>query len=107
LVIGVLVIGYWEGWMKYKYADEFLVGAVERETLEALEDEAIEEINLLNISNDFYFERLVKTKVYMDLCVMQLESKGMREKYETYRENFKRFIEAAKDVQPTVKVSRG
>lgn len=91
--------------MIYEYDDEFIVGSISTDELEKKESEAITEITKMNITDDFYKEKLVKCRVYMLLAREQMESEGMLEKYRIYKEEFNRYFTLAKNNSSIVNVS--
>ena len=94
--------------MRYEYTDTFLTKDIEITLLEKIEDAAIEEVNRLNIFDEFYFEKLVTSKVYMELCKEQFEDEGVRKKYEIYKNEFERYYTLSqKSGINTIKISRG
>lgn len=94
--------------MRYEYTDTFLTKDIETALLEKIEDTAIEEVNRLNIFDEFYFEKLVASKVYMELCKEQFEDEGVRKKYEIYKNEFERYYALSqKSGINTMKISRG
>ena len=79
--------------MKYSYEDEFLV---KDENLEELENEALNEvINKLNITDEYFVEKLTKAKVYMNIAKLRLESDGMKEKFDAYKNEFDYYYKLA------------
>jgi len=94
--------------MRYNYADTFLIKDIEIALLEEIEDSAIEEVNKLGINDDFYFEKMVTSKVYMELCKEQFEDEGVRKKYEVYKNEFDRYYALSqKSGINTIKILRG
>jgi len=91
--------------MIYEYDDEFIVDSISTDELEKKESEAITEITKMNITDDFYKEKLVKCRVYMLLAREQMESEGMLEKYRIYKEEFNRYFTLAKNNSSIVNVS--
>ncbi len=91
--------------MIYEYDDEFIVGSISTDELEKKESEAITEITKMNITDDFYKEKLVKCRVYMLLAREQIESEGMLEKYRIYEREFNRYFTLAKNNSSIVNVS--
>jgi len=81
--------------MIYEYKDEFLIDSIETEELEYYEQEAIKEVDKLNITDDFYKEKLVVNRVYMLCAKAQLEADGMQQKYNIYEKEYKRFLKDA------------
>jgi len=83
--------------MLYEYDDEFLVSSIEETEIEKKENEAIIEIEKLNISDVFYKEKLTKARVYMLLAREQLENEYMRDKYNIYEKEFNRYLRLSKN----------
>jgi len=83
--------------MLYEYDDEFLVSSIEEAELEKKENEAVIEIEKLNILDEFYKEKLTKARVYMLLAREQLENEGMRDKYNIYEKEFNRYLSLSKN----------
>jgi len=83
--------------MVYQYDDTFLIDSIDLDELEKKEQDAIIEINKLGITDEFYAEKLVKSRVYMLLALNQLENEEMREKYRFYEKEFNRYFNIAKN----------
>lgn len=84
--------------MKYEYDDKFLTSYVDETTLENIEAEKYDFVlNKLNINDDYYLEKLTKSLVYMQLAKMQLESEGMKAKYDVYKAEYEHFLNLAKN----------
>jgi len=82
--------------MRYEYDDSFVVSSME-DILEKTENEAYIEItDKLGISDEYYIEKLTKAKVYMLLCRKQLESEGMRDKFDAYKADFDFYLRESK-----------
>ncbi len=84
--------------MIYSYEDEFLVGGVDTTELENIEAEKYNFVlNKLNVDDNYYLEKLTKSLVYMHLAKMQLESEGMKAKYDVYKAEYEHFFNLAKN----------
>jgi len=84
--------------MIYSYEDEFLIGGVDTTELENIEAEKYNFVlNKLNIDDNYYLEKLTKSLVYMHLAKMQLESEGMKAKYDVYKSEYEHFFNLAKN----------
>ena len=83
--------------MIYQYDDTFLIDSIDLYELEKKEQDAIIEVNKLGITDEFYKEKLVKSRVYMLLALNQLENEEMREKYRFYEREFNRYFNIAKN----------
>lgn len=81
--------------MVYIYKDDFMVNSVDSTDLEKQEAHAIVEVDLLNVVEEPYREKLVIYSVYMELALMQMEADGMMEKYNAYSKEFKRYLTLA------------
>jgi len=97
--------------MIYEYEDKFLVDSVDKTTLEDIEAEKYNFVlNKLNISDNYYLEKLTKSLVYMQLAKMQLESEGMEAKYKIYKGEYEHFLKLASATGSEVfnmKITRG
>ena len=91
--------------MIYDYEDTFIVDSIEEAELEKKEAESITEIEKMNITDDFYKEKLVKCRVYMLLAREQMENEGMLEKYRIYEREFNRYLTLAKNNSKIINVS--
>jgi len=81
--------------MRYSYTDTFLTKDKDDISLEALEDDAVNEVALLNVTHDFYVEKLVTSIVYMQLCKEQFEDESVRKKYDVYKSEFEKYLKQA------------
>ena len=81
--------------MRYSYTDTFLTKDKNDISLEALEDDAVNEVALLNVTHDFYVEKLVTSIVYMQLCKEQFEDESVRKKYDVYKSEFEKYLKQA------------
>jgi len=71
----------------YNYYDNFLVGQVNEDTLNNLEQEALEEFANLDGNIDAWlFEKIVTYRVYLQLALIRLEGtqEGQKSKYDYY-----------------------
>ena len=91
--------------MIYEYDDSFIIDSIDETELEKKENESITEIEKMNITDDFYKEKLVKCRVYMLLAREQMESEGMFEKYRIYEREFNRYLTLAKNNSKIINVS--
>lgn len=91
--------------MIYDYEDTFIVDSIDEAELEKKEAESITEIEKMNITDDFYKEKLVKCRVYMLLAREQMENEGMLEKYRIYEREFNRYLTLAKNNSKIINVS--
>jgi len=91
--------------MIYGYEDTFIVNSIDEAELEKKEAESITEIEKMNITDDFYKEKLVKCRVYMLLAREQMENEGMLEKYRIYEREFNRYLTLAKNNSKIINVS--
>jgi len=82
--------------MIYEYDDKFLTDGVEPAQIETIEAEKYDFVlNKLNINDNYYLEKLTKSLVYMDLAKQQLESEGMKAKYDVYKAEYEHFLKLA------------
>jgi len=82
--------------MIYNYEDNFMISSIDNETLENIESEKYNFVlNKLNIDDNFYLEKLTKNLVYMELAKTQLESEGMKAKYNIYKAEYEHFLKLA------------
>ena len=97
--------------MIYEYDDSFMVSGVESEIIENIEAEKYNFVlNKLNIDDNYYLQKLTMTLVYMELARLQLESEGMKAKYEIYKGEYEHFLKLATSAGSevfTIKVARG
>jgi len=91
--------------MIYEYEDSFIIDSIDTEELEKKETESITEIEKMNITDEFYKEKLVKCRVYMLLAREQMENEGMYEKYKIYEREFNRYLTLAKNNSKIINVS--
>lgn len=89
----------------YTYNDDFIVNSVDGITLDNAELKAINEVKKLNISDVFYKEKLIVSKVYSELALIQLENDGMELKYKSYIKEFDRYISLSKTNSSTSNIS--
>ena len=80
----------------YTYDDDFVTGSVDETELDKAESDAILEVSMLKITNEYYKEKSVKAKTLATLCLQQLEGDGMEFKYKAYMKDFDRYISLAK-----------
>jgi hypothetical protein len=84
--------------MRYAYDDEFLTAGIDEDTLLKYENEAFFEVTQkLNILDEFFVEKLVTAKVYMKIARLNLESDGMRDKFDAYKNEFDFYLKQAKN----------
>ena len=84
--------------MRYVYDDAFLVTGIDKETLLKYENEAFFEITQkFNILDEFFVEKLVIARVYMKIARLNLESDGMRDKFDAYKNEFDFYLKQAKN----------
>ena len=82
--------------MIYEYNDEFLTDNIDDAQIENIEAEKYNFVlNKLNINDNYYLEKLTKALVYMELAKRQLESEGMRAKYDVYKAEYEHFLKLA------------
>jgi len=91
--------------MIYEYEDSFIIDSIDTEELEKKETESITEIEKMNITDEFYKEKLVKCRVYMLLAREQMENEGMGEKYRIYEKEFNRYLTLSKNNSKIINVS--
>ena len=73
----------------YEYEDNFIVRDFTEQELQEQEDKAKSEVEALGIENtNFFYEKLVKITVYLNLCKMQYEDETIRIKYDLYKKEF-------------------
>ena len=89
----------------YTYDDSFIVDSIDAAELDNEELKAIEEVEKVGISDAFYKEKAVVSKVYIELSLMQLENDGMNDKYKAYKEKYKEYISLAKNNSSSANVS--
>jgi len=83
--------------MIYEYDDKFLTDGVEKSEIENIEAEKYNFVlNKLNVSDNYYLEKMTKSLVYMELAKKSLESEGMKAKYEVYKAEYYHFLNLAK-----------
>jgi hypothetical protein len=83
--------------MKYDYKDSFITNGIDEIYIEALEEMAIYEVvEKYKIIDEFYIQKLVTSKVYMKLAQENLESEGMRDKFNFYKNEFDFYYRLAK-----------
>ena len=83
--------------MIYEYNDKFLTDGVETTEIENIEAEKYNFVlNKLNISDNYYLEKMTKSLVYMELAKKSLESEGMKAKYDVYKAEYRHFLNLAK-----------
>ena len=94
----------------YTYDDLFLTDGVDEATLENIEAEKYTFVlNKLGVYDNYYVEKLTRALVYMELAKMQLESDGMKAKYDIYKGEYRHFLKLATSTGSeifTVKVGR-
>jgi len=84
--------------MKYSYDDEFLTAGIDEDTLLKYENESFFEVTeKLNVLDEFFVEKLVTAKVYMKIARLNLESDGMRDKFDAYKNEFDFYLKQAKN----------
>ena len=84
--------------MRYAYDDEFLTVGIDEDTLLKYENEAFFEVTQkLNILDEFFVEKLVTAKVYMKIARLNLESDGMRDKFDAYKNEFDFYLKQSKN----------
>ena len=94
--------------MRYSYQDSFITKDIAPDEIEAIENEAIKEINRLNVSDEYYFQKLVITKVYMELCKLQFEDETIQKKYNLYKDEFEKLLRVSKkSAINNIKLGRG
>lgn len=81
--------------MVYTYKDKFIVNSVESDELEDAELRAIEEMDVLNVTDEPFKGMLVVYSVYMELALSQLEAEGMKDKYDSYSKQFTKYLTLA------------
>ncbi len=91
--------------MQYDYEDEFLIKNIEDEKLTRIENTAIREVDKLNVTDMYYFEKLVILNVYIQLVKYNFEADGMKEKHtillDEYNSLLKELKEKTTDATPT------
>ena len=95
--------------MQFSYPDTFLTKNVEESEIEQLENESIRAISKLNITDNYYFERLVVLQVYLHLAQIRFEDGTVQKKYKLYKEEFDEILSYVKPRQTlkSVKLLRG
>ena len=76
----------------YTYDDDFVINSVDTTELDKAEADAILEVSMLKITDEYYKEKSVKAKTLATLCLRQLEGDGMEFKYKAYMKDFDRYI---------------
>ena len=94
--------------MQYNYEDEFLTKNIDDEKLTRIEDTAIKEIDKINITDMFYFEKLVILNVYIQLAKMNYEAEGIDKKYTILLNEYNTLLKELQssstvDTKPSVK----
>jgi hypothetical protein len=89
----------------YTYDDDFVVGSVDETELDKAEADAILEVSMLNVVDEYYIEKSVKAKTLATLCLHQLENDGMDFKYKAYIKDFDRYVSLAKTDSSTSNIS--
>ena len=83
--------------MVYEYSDRFLIDGIDETQIEDIEAKKYDFVlNRLNIDDSYYLEKLTKALVYMELAKRQLESEGMKAKYDIYKAEYEHFLSLAK-----------
>jgi len=91
--------------MIYTYEDVFLTDGVDAGEIENIEAEKYNFVlNKLNIDDNYYLEKLTKSLVYMHLAKMQLESEGMKAKYDVYKAEYDHFFNLAKNSNSVINI---
>ena len=97
--------------MIYEYEDRFLTDGIEEQTIENIEAQKYTfALNKLNIDDPYYLEKITKALTYMELAKMQLESDGMKAKYDIYKGEYEHFLKLATSTGSeifTIGVKRG
>ena len=81
--------------MIYTYDDTFLIDSLAEEELNRYEEQALEEIEKLSITDEHYKKRLVINRVYMLCARSQFENEGMQERYKVYEKEYKMALDEA------------
>lgn len=89
----------------YLYNDSFIVDSVDTTEIDNAENAAISEVEKIGITDAFYKEKAVVSKVYVTLSTLQLENEGMNEKRKAYLDEFKNYISLAKTKSSTSNIS--
>jgi len=95
--------------MQYTYEDEFLTKNFDEDKITLFENNAITSIDKLNVTDDYYYERLVKLKVYLFLCAVMFEDETVQKKYKLYEDEYNA-LEKKIHIKPSVRsvqLSRG
>ena len=97
--------------MEYNYTDNFVIDSVDPDDHADQELKAIAEVDLIGITDEPFRENLITSLVYMALCIDQLESDGMQDKYDAYKRKFDRTLNLAQTSSPsnvsTIPLGRG
>jgi len=85
--------------------DIYLTNNVDVPTIDKYKVQAELEVEALGINNDFYFNMLVKNRVYMFLAMDNYENDEAKEKYKAYERSFKYYVGLAKGESPIISKS--
>ena len=93
--------------MLYNYnEDEFLTSTVSSpDDLQGFEEDSKQEVDRLNVTDDFYKEKLIKLGVYKRIAGARLEAEGdvMDKKLQYYKREWDKFLTMYKTSNPVTK----
>jgi hypothetical protein len=79
----------------YTYHDSFLTNSLENSEIDRIELEAIDEVDKLKIEDSDFKKRLVMSRAYMKMALLQLENDGMKDKYNAYKAEYQNTLTEA------------
>ena len=89
----------------YTYNDSFIVDSVDSLEIDSAENKAVLEVDKIGITDEFYKEKAVVSRVYVTLATLQLENDGMSDKRRAYEKDFSHYINLAKTKSSTSNIS--
>ena len=82
--------------MVYTYYDDFVFDSLPTDELEKLEADAIKEVDLLGITDEYFREKLVRARVCMMASTHQVENDGFEQKYRYCEKEYAHYLDLAK-----------
>jgi hypothetical protein len=82
--------------MKYIYDDEYMTKDLSEDLLERLEDDAVMELDRLDINDRYYFEKLTKLNVYIQIAKLRFEEEVMQKKYKMLKAEYNTYLDELK-----------
>ena len=92
------------------YSDNFLISKVDSDTLAKIENDVKKEIlEVEKITDNFLSNKLIISKIYITIALLNFESEGIKEKLEIYQKEFDYYYKKAKNLKKikTIKIYRG